>query len=104
MTYRGIDDIIRQDKSCPIGYTGRKAKTVRAAENFDFSAFARKVYDYRMRNGLSLERFAKKAGVNLRTVFRLEHGDERLSMNSIYKMELAMEDGKKGDFEIWNCK
>ena len=57
-----------------------------------------------MRNGLSLERFAKKAGVNLRTVFRLEHGDEKLSMNSIYKMELAMEDGKKGDFDIWNCK
>ena len=77
---------------------------MRAAENFDFGAFARKVYDYRMRNGLSLERFAKKAGVNPRTVFRLEHGDERLSMNSIYKMELAMEDGKKGDFEIWNCK
>ena len=77
---------------------------MRAAKNFDFSALARKVYDYRMRNSLSLERFAKKAGVNLRTVFRLEHGDERLSMNSIYKMEHAMEDGKKGDYDICNCK
>lgn len=54
------------------------------------------------RNILSL--IDEETGVNLRTVFRLEHGDERLSMNSIYKMELAMEDVRKGDFDIWNCK